>query len=84
MSDSSSIQPAMYITADGDIHGVDTPENRELVRRVRACVNACEGITTVDLEAGVINQMVQVMQDVQPLLDDLNKQNAESRLDKAS
>lgn len=81
MPDITTSTPEFVITAEGELHGIDTPENREVVRRIRACVNACEGITTADLEAGVIPQMVAVMQNVQPLLEAMNKND---RLNKAS
>lgn len=60
----------LIITAEGDIHGEDTPENRELVRRIHACVNACDGISTEDLEQGVIGDMCRTMSQVIPLLEE--------------
>jgi hypothetical protein len=60
--------PQFLITADGDIHGEDTPANRELVRRIYACVNACEGISTEELERGLIADMRRVIGQVAPLL----------------
>lgn len=60
--------PAFVVTVDGDIHGQDTPENREIVRRIRACVNACEGISTAELESGVVADMRRVLNEVIPLL----------------
>lgn len=77
MASPAAPTPEFVITAEGDVHGVDTPENRELVRRIRACVNACEGITTADLESGVIPQMVALMQNVQPLLASMNEDQQE-------
>lgn len=61
--------PNFVITPDGELHGEDTPENREIARRVRACVNACESFSTDDLEAGILTQMLAVIREVRPLLD---------------
>ena len=61
--------PAFVVTAEGELHGEDSPENRELARRIRACVNACEGLSTDDLEAGVVTQMLKIVQTVGPLLN---------------
>lgn len=52
----------------GEIRGIDTPENRELARRLRACVNACAGIPTDDLERGIVQDMRRVIADIVPLL----------------
>jgi hypothetical protein len=52
----------------GEIRGVDTPGNRELARRLRACVNACAGIPTDDLERGIVQDMRRVIGDIVPLL----------------
>lgn len=60
--------PHFLITAEGSLHGDDTPENRELVRRIHACVNACEGISTEELENGIIQDMCRALQQVIPLL----------------
>ncbi|MEX0704505.1 MAG: hypothetical protein WD069_20555 [Planctomycetales bacterium] len=68
------------VTADGDLHADDTPENRDLARRVLACVNACEGISTQELEQGIVADMRRVIAGVAPLLrekrDDLERQMA--------
>ena len=63
--------PHFILTREGDIHGVDTPGNRELVRRIHACVQACEGLTTEELENGVIKDMQRVITMVIPILQDL-------------
>jgi hypothetical protein len=61
-------QPSQItVTAAGDVFGVNTPENRALARRVRACVNACEGIATEDLEQGVVREMRQIIQQLAPV-----------------
>lgn len=61
--------PHFLITVEGDVHGEDTPENREIVRRIHACVNACEGISTEELENGIIQDMRRVIAQVAPLLE---------------
>ena len=60
--------PHFVVTAEGDMKGEDTPENRDLVRRIHACVNACEGISTEELESGVIQDMRRVIAQVIPIL----------------
>ena len=66
--------PAMFakssqitLTSLGEVFGEDTPQNRELARRVRACVNACAGFTTEDLEAGILDQMRGIIAQLAPL-----------------
>ncbi len=59
--------PHFVVTANA-IHGEDNPENRELVRRIHACVNACDGISTEELERGIIGDMRRVIQQVVPVL----------------
>ncbi|MBI1345800.1 hypothetical protein GC163_05880 [bacterium] len=60
----------VIVTAAGDVHGSDTPASRELARRIKACVNACEGMSTEDLEAGIIQDMARVIAQVVPILED--------------
>ena len=67
--------PHFVLTADGSIHGEDTPENRELARRIHACVNACEGIPTEELEAGIVQEMCRAVARIVPLL----RENTQSR-----
>ena len=52
---------------DGSIHGEDFPENLELVRRTIACFNACEGISTADLESGIIKDMQRVLAEIKQI-----------------
>lgn len=62
-------EPARFVLAtDGELYGKDTPQNRELVRRIHACVAACEGISTEELEQGVVADMRRVITDVLPVL----------------
>ena len=57
-------------TEDGAIHGEETPDNQEIVRRIHACVTACEGISTEELERGIIQDMQRVLAEVVPVLQD--------------
>jgi hypothetical protein len=61
----------LIITASGDLLGDDTPENRELARRVKACINACHGLTTEELERGVVQELCQTIRELEPLLKSL-------------
>ena len=63
--------PHFMLTMEGELHGIDNPENREIVRRIHACVAACEGISTAELERGIIQDMRRVLQDVVPILEQL-------------
>lgn len=58
------------ITPDGELFGPDSDEARELVRRLRACFFACEGLSTQELEAGIVADMRRVIAQVHPLLHD--------------
>lgn len=66
----TTIRPPHFIisTDDGAIHGEETEENRELVRRIQACVNACAEISTEELERGIIQDMQRVLAEVIPVL----------------
>lgn len=61
--------PMFILGVDGELHGIDTPGNRELVRRIQACVQACEGISTGELERGIVQDMQRVISQVAPLLE---------------
>lgn len=66
-----SLGPCRVIVTDnGEVHAADTPENRDLARRLKACVNACAGFTTEELESGIIEDMRRVIANVAPLLRD--------------
>ncbi len=65
----NAAEPARFVlTVRGELYGSDTAENRELVRRIHACVAACEGISTAELESGVVADMRRVIADVLPVL----------------
>lgn len=69
--ESQSVKPPHFvISSEGEILGEDTPENQEMARRVVACVNACDGITTEELESGIISDMRQVIAQAAPLLQE--------------
>jgi len=55
-------------TEDGAIHGEETPDNQEIVRRIHACVTACEGLSTEELERGILQDMQRVLAEVVPVL----------------
>jgi hypothetical protein len=62
--------PQFVVTVEGDVYGEDTPESREIVRRIHACVNACAGITTEELENGIIDDLRRMVNNIVPLLQD--------------
>lgn len=64
----------LIITAAGDLLGPDTPENQDLARRIRACINACNGLTTEDLENGLIQDLCRTVMQVGPLLQAQNRE----------
>lgn len=71
MTAAANDQPSarLVLTGDGDLLGDDTPANRELARRVRACINACDGFTTEDLERGMIRDLCEIVRQLAPLLE---------------
>ena len=75
--------PEFIVTTEGEVLGHDTPENREIVRRIHACVNACQDISTEELEGGIINDMRRVLSEVVPVLQgnimDMNELNQEMK-----
>ncbi len=71
--------PHFVVSVDGNIHGEDTQENRDIVRRIHACVNACEEISTEELEKGIVQEMQRVIAQVAPLLVD-KKTTIEQRI----
>lgn len=64
----------VVVTPAGEILGSDTEESRELARRVKACINACDGISTAELEQGIIADMCRVLGQVVPLLEAQSRQ----------
>jgi hypothetical protein len=68
--------PHFLLTTEGELHGEDTLENREIVRRIHACVNACEGISTEELEKDIIADMRRVLAQVVPVLELHNRKSA--------
>ncbi len=60
----------LLLTDEGELHGAPTAENQLLARRIQAALVACEGLSTEDLEAGVVKQMCQMMSHVLPLLQE--------------
>ncbi len=43
-------------------------QDAEMLRRIQACVDACEGISTEELEQGVIQDMQRVLKEVAPIV----------------
>lgn len=75
--------PHFLVSADGSIHGEDTPENRELVRRWQACLQACEGLSTEELEQGIIQEMRRVIAEVIPVLEEKKELEAQLAAERA-
>ena len=65
--------PQFIVTTEGEILGEDTPSNRDIVRRIHACVDACDQIPTEELEKGIIQDLCKVMGQVVPLLEQQKK-----------
>jgi len=70
------VTPHFLLTTEGELHGEDTEENREIVRRIHACVNACDGISTEELEKGIVADMRRVLEQVVPVLEQHNRKSA--------
>jgi hypothetical protein len=68
--------PKFILTTQGDLYGEDTPENRETARRIHACFTACEGISTDELERGIVADMRRVIAEVLPVLQDRRDRSA--------
>lgn len=68
--------PHFLLTTEGELHGEDTEENREIVRRIHACVHACEGISTEELEKGIVADMRRVLAQVVPVLEQHNNRKS--------
>jgi len=66
--------PGVYYAPD---YPETDAENRQYLeaeanaRRIVACVNACEGIPTEALEAGVVRELVEALERCKEILDDL-------------
>ncbi|MBX3452606.1 MAG: hypothetical protein KF777_23915 [Planctomycetaceae bacterium] len=71
--------PMFVLSTEGELLGVDTPANRDLVRRIEACVAACEGISTEELEAGIITQMRELLAQMVPVLQARQTQLTDQR-----
>jgi hypothetical protein len=65
----STTCPNFVLSADGEIYGEGTSENQEIVRRIHACVQACEGISTDELENGIVLDMWRALAAAAPLLE---------------
>ncbi len=63
-------QTGIILGADGMLQAADTPENRTILRRLEACLNACDGLSTDELEGGIVQDMRRVIADVVPVLEE--------------
>ncbi len=70
--------PHFVLTSAGELHGEDTVENRDIVRRIHACVAACDGISTEELEQGIVQDMRRVIATVAPILEENIDQRRDS------
>jgi len=76
MSDEKQTQDQavnFQVTDEGIFSVEGTPESLEIVRRIQACVIACEGITTEELENDIVQDMKRVIGQVIPLLEERNQ-----------
>ncbi len=62
--------PMFVLSQEGELCGLNTPGNREIVRRIHACLSACEGLSTDELERGIVSDMRRVIAQVIPVLQD--------------
>lgn len=62
--------PMFVLSQEGELCGLGTPGNREIARRIHACLAACEGLTTEELERGIVADMRRVIAQVIPVLQD--------------
>ena len=52
-----------------------TPEqDAQMLRRIQACVDACEGISTEELEQGVVQDMQRVLREVAPIIAEWSRE----------
>lgn len=47
--------------------------DEQALRRIQACLTACEGFSTEDLEGGIIDRMRKALIDVVPLIENLKR-----------
>jgi len=49
-------------------------QDAEMLRRIQACVDACEGISTQELEEGVVQDMQRVLREVAPIIAEWSRE----------
>ncbi len=49
-------------------------EDAQMLRRIQACVDACEGISTQELEEGVVQDMQRVLREVAPIIAEWSRE----------
>ena len=64
------------VTEDGIVPEIDDDEGQAIARRIQACVAACEGISTEELEAGIIHDLCRVLGQVVPELEEKKRLEA--------
>ena len=69
--------PATSTSCDGEAEFQSPCFDAEDIRRIEACVLACEGITTDDLESGIIRRMQEALVSVVPLLEEAKQMRLE-------
>ncbi len=49
-------------------------QDAAMLRRIQACVDACEGISTEELEDGVVQDMQRVLREVAPIIAEWSRE----------
>lgn len=49
-------------------------QDAEMLRRIQACVDACEGISTEELEEGIVQDMQRVLREVAPIIAEWSRE----------
>ncbi len=65
----SHAQPAQQ---SGEMPSAD--QDAQMLRRIQACVDACDGISTEELEEGVVQDMQRVLRDVAPIIAEWSRE----------
>jgi hypothetical protein len=49
-------------------------QDAQMLRRIQACVDACDGISTEELEEGVVKDMQRVLREVAPIIAEWSRE----------
>jgi hypothetical protein len=49
-------------------------QDAEMLRRIQACVDACDGISTEELEEGIVQDMQRVLREVAPIIAEWSRE----------